>query len=72
MAPFGPRVDEQGNEIQLTEQQEKKRWSNFCDWLDTEVYGATATRGSGERHHVSVPTYPKFEVGVSCLHNVLK
>lgn len=65
MAPFGPRVNAAGNNIELTEAQEKKRWCNFCDWLDTEVYGATATRGSGERHHVSVPTYPKFEVARS-------
>lgn len=72
MAPFGSRVDEAGNEIQLTEQQEKRRWSNFCDWLDVEVYSATAKRGSGERHHVSVPTYPKFEVGITCLKRYLK
>jgi len=33
---------------------------------EREAFGASATEGSGERHFVSVPTYPKFEVTKPC------
>lgn len=51
-------------------------WYRICDWtgafvfyclkkfflsLERHIFNATATEGSGERHFVSVPTFPKFE-----------
>ncbi|CAD7697235.1 unnamed protein product [Ostreobium quekettii] len=44
-----------------TDKARKKRWLEFCEWLERDVYNCTAKRGSGERHVLNMPTYPKFE-----------
>eukprot|EP00210_Caulerpa_lentillifera_P007246 g6933.t1 len=51
----------EGSDKKRKKEISNEQWYQLCDWAEREAFGASATEGSGERHFVSIPTYPKFQ-----------